>query len=37
MVQEKKRIGTAAVEFVANGNAIYIDASSTVLALVKRK
>jgi DeoR/GlpR family transcriptional regulator of sugar metabolism len=35
MVQEKKRIGVAAAEFVANGDAIFIDASSTTLALAR--
>jgi DeoR/GlpR family transcriptional regulator of sugar metabolism len=37
MVQEKERIGTAAAELVANGDVIFIDASRTALALVKRK
>jgi DeoR/GlpR family transcriptional regulator of sugar metabolism len=35
MVQEKKRIGVAAAEFVANGDAIFLDASSTTLALAR--
>jgi DeoR/GlpR family transcriptional regulator of sugar metabolism len=35
MVQEKKRIGAAAAEFVANGDAIFLDASSTALALAR--
>jgi len=32
-VAEKERIGAAAAEFVANGDAIFLDASSTVLSL----
>jgi DeoR family transcriptional regulator of aga operon len=32
-VQEKKRIGAAAASYVANGDAIFLDASSTSLAL----
>jgi DeoR family transcriptional regulator, aga operon transcriptional repressor len=32
-VQEKKRIGEAAAKFVTNGDAIFLDASSTALAL----
>jgi DeoR family transcriptional regulator, aga operon transcriptional repressor len=32
-VNEKERIGAAASEFVANGDAVYLDASSTALAL----
>jgi DeoR family transcriptional regulator of aga operon/DeoR family fructose operon transcriptional repressor len=32
-VVEKERIGAAAAEFVANGDAIFLDASSTVLSL----
>ena len=32
-VAEKERIGAAAAEFVSNGNAIFLDASSTSLAL----
>lgn len=32
-VAEKERIGAAAVEFVANGDAVFLDASSTALAL----
>jgi DeoR/GlpR family transcriptional regulator of sugar metabolism len=32
-VQEKKRIGAAAAGFVSNGDAIFLDASSTSLAL----
>jgi DeoR/GlpR family transcriptional regulator of sugar metabolism len=35
MVHEKKRIGAAAAEFVANGDAIFLDASSTTLALAR--
>jgi DeoR/GlpR family transcriptional regulator of sugar metabolism len=35
MVQEKKRIGAAAAEFVANGDAIFVDASSTTLELAR--
>jgi DeoR/GlpR family transcriptional regulator of sugar metabolism len=35
MVQEKKRIGVAAGKFVANGDAIFLDASSTTLALAR--
>jgi len=34
-VAEKERIGIAAVEFVADGDAIFLDASSTVLALAQ--
>jgi DeoR/GlpR family transcriptional regulator of sugar metabolism len=32
-VDEKERIGAAAAEFVANGDAVFLDASSTALAL----
>jgi DeoR/GlpR family transcriptional regulator of sugar metabolism len=32
-VDAKERIGTAAAEFVANGDAVFLDASSTALAL----
>jgi DeoR/GlpR family transcriptional regulator of sugar metabolism len=32
-VDEKERIGVAATEFVANGDAVFLDASSTSLAL----
>jgi DeoR family transcriptional regulator of aga operon len=32
-VQEKKRIGAVAAEFVSNGDAVFLDASSTALAL----
>jgi len=34
-VNAKERIGTAAAEFVANGDAIFLDASSTALALAQ--
>ncbi|MBN1310192.1 MAG: DeoR/GlpR transcriptional regulator [Anaerolineae bacterium] len=34
-VDEKERIGTAAAEFVANGDAVFLDASSTALVLVQ--
>jgi DeoR/GlpR family transcriptional regulator of sugar metabolism len=34
-VDAKERIGTAAAEFVANGDAIFLDASSTALALAR--
>jgi DeoR/GlpR family transcriptional regulator of sugar metabolism len=35
MIEEKKRIGVTASEFVANGDAIFLDASSTALALAR--
>jgi DeoR/GlpR family transcriptional regulator of sugar metabolism len=34
-VAEKERIGSAAAEFVANGDAVFLDASSTVLVLAR--